>query len=70
MLVDTEEQAVSSWGLSEGTRQGCPRARAFKPGEAVVTSPMKKTAVHKKGCGRRVRLFGGMKISENSLYFF
>lgn len=53
MLVDTEEQAVSSWGLSEGTRQGCPRARAFKPGEAVVTSPMKKTAVHKKGCGQQ-----------------
>lgn len=52
MLADTEEQAVRSRGPSEGTRKGCPRARVFKPGEAVVTSPM-KTALHEKGCGQQ-----------------
>lgn len=56
MLVDTEEQAVRRRGPSQETKKGCPRARAFKPGEAVVTSPM-KTALHEEGCDQQGQAF-------------
>lgn len=46
-----------------------PRARASKPGEAVVTSPM-KTALHEKGCGQQGQAYWRQKISENSRYLY